>query len=144
MNSMIFSPSGGSVGIGFAIPASTIHDVVAQLKAHGHVSRGWLGVQIQSVTPEIAASLGIKDAKGALVADVVPDSPAAKAGFTQGDIITAINGQGVEDNRDLTRKVALVASGQTASFTVAAPGPGQDDQGRDRHAPGREGGRQRA
>jgi serine protease Do len=122
MNSMIFSPSGGSVGIGFAIPASTIHDVVAQLQAHGHVSRGWLGVQIQSVTPEIASSLGIKDAKGALVADVVPDSPAAKAGFEQGDIITTINGQGIEDSRDLTRKVALVASGQTANFTVLRQG----------------------
>ena len=122
MNSMIFSPSGGSVGIGFAIPASTIHDVVGQLQAHGHVSRGWLGVQIQSVTPEIAASLGIKDAKGALVAEVVPNGPAAKAGFEQGDIITAINGVGVDDNRDLTRKVALVASGQSAVFTINRQG----------------------
>ena len=122
MNSMIFSPSGGSVGIGFAIPASTIHDVVAQLQAHGHVTRGWLGVQIQSVTPEIAASLGLKDAKGALVAQVVPKSPAAKAGFQQGDIITAINGKDVEDNRDLTRKVALVPSGQIANFQVLRQG----------------------
>ncbi|HEX4118088.1 MAG TPA: PDZ domain-containing protein, partial [Rhizomicrobium sp.] len=122
MNSMIFSPSGGSVGIGFAIPASTIHDVVGQLQAHGHVSRGYLGVQIQSVTPEIAASLGIKDAKGALVAEVTPNGPAAKAGFEQGDIITAINGQTVEDNRDLTRKVALVPAGQTATFSVNRQG----------------------
>ncbi len=122
MNSMIFSPSGGSVGIGFAIPASTIHDVVAQLQAHGHVARGWLGVSIQSVTPEIASSMGIKDTKGALVAEVVPNGPAAKAGFEQGDIITAINGQAVEDNRDLTRKVALVPSGQTANFSVVRQG----------------------
>ena len=122
MNSMIFSPSGGSVGIGFAIPASTIHDVVGQLQAHGHVARGWLGVSIQSVTPEIASSLGIKDAKGALVADVVPNGPAAKAGFQQGDIVTAINGQAVDDNRDLTRKVALVPSGQTATFSVVRQG----------------------
>ncbi len=122
MNSMIFSPSGGSVGIGFAIPAATIHDVVGQLQAHGKVSRGWLGVSIQSVTPEIASSLGIKDQKGALVADVVPNGPAAKAGFEQGDIVTAINGQAVDDNRDLTRKVALVASGQTATFTVVRQG----------------------
>jgi len=126
MNSMIFSPSGGSVGIGFAIPASTIHDVVGQLQAHGKVSRGWLGVSIQSVTPEIASSLGIKETKGALVADVVPNGPAAKAGFEQGDIVTAINGQSVEDNRDLTRKVALVASGQTASFTVIRQGKQQN------------------
>jgi serine protease Do len=118
MNSMIFSPSGGSVGIGFAIPASTIHDVVAQLRERGHVNRGYLGVSIQSVTPEVAGAMGLKDAKGALVATVVPDGPAAKAGFEQGDIITAINGQAVEDNTDLTRKVALVASGQTATFNV--------------------------
>ena len=75
MNSMIFSPSGGSVGIGFAIPAGLIHDVVDQLKTHGHVTRGYLGVNIQSVTPEIATSLGIKDSKGALVAEVVPGGP---------------------------------------------------------------------
>ncbi|HMH64581.1 MAG TPA: trypsin-like peptidase domain-containing protein, partial [Rhizomicrobium sp.] len=85
MNSMIFSPSGGSIGIGFAIPASLIHDVVGQLKTHGHVSRGYLGVNIQSVTPEIATSLGIKEGKGAMVAEVVPGGPAAKAGFEQGD-----------------------------------------------------------
>ena len=84
MNSMIFSPSGGSVGIGFAIPASLIHDVVAQLKTHGHVTRGYLGVNIQSVTPEIASSLGLKDTKGAIVADVVPGGPAAKAGHRAG------------------------------------------------------------
>src|SRR5258706_15311940 len=95
MNWMIFSPSGGSVGIGFAIPASLIHDVVAQLKAHGHVTRGYLGVNIQSVTPEIASSLGIKESKGAMVAEVVPTGPAAKAGFEQGDIVTAIDGQPV-------------------------------------------------
>ncbi len=122
MNSMIFSPSGGSVGIGFAIPATTIHDVVGQLQAHGHVSRGWLGVSIQSVTPEIASSLGIKETKGALVAEVVPSGPAAKAGFQQGDIVTAINGVAVDDNRDLTRKVALVPSGQTATFSVVRQG----------------------
>src|ERR1700742_4024994 len=121
-NSVIFSPSGGSVGIGFAIPASTIHDVVAQLQAHGKVSRGYLGAEIQSVTPEIASSLGLKDPKGAIVASVVPNGPAAKAGFEQGDIITAINGQAVDDNRDLTRKVALVPSGQTANFSVMRQG----------------------
>jgi serine protease Do len=118
MNSMIYSPSGGSVGIGFAIPASTVQDVVAQLKAHGHVSRGWLGVEIQSVTPEIASSEGVKDAKGAIVASVVPESPAAKAGFTPGDIVLAINGKSVEDSRDLSRRVASIPAGATAAFTV--------------------------
>jgi len=122
MNSMIFSPSGGSIGIGFAIPASLIHDVVDQLKAHGRVSRGYLGVSIQSVTPEIASSLGIKDGKGALVAEVVPNGPAAKAGFEQGDIVTAINGQAIDDANDLTRKVASVPAGQTATLSVARQG----------------------
>src|ERR1041385_2868807 len=86
MNSMIFSPSGGSVGIGFAIPASTVRDVVAQLKEHGHVARGWLGVEVQAITPEMAASFGAKDLKGAIVANVVPGGPASKAGFRQGDL----------------------------------------------------------
>ena len=122
MNSMIFSPTGGSVGIGFAIPASLIHDVVAQLKEHGKVSRGYLGVNIQSVTPEIASSLGLKDGKGALVAEVVPNGPAAKAGFEQGDIVTAIDGQAVEDSRDLTHKVAAVQAGRSATFTVSRQG----------------------
>jgi len=122
MNSMIFSPTGGSVGIGFAIPASLIHDVVAQLKEHGRVTRGYLGVNIQTVTPDIASSLGIKDGKGALVAEVVAGGPAAKAGFEQGDIVTAINGQAVEDANDLTRKVASVPTGQTAVFSVARQG----------------------
>jgi serine protease Do len=122
MNSMIFSPSGGSIGIGFAIPASLIHDVVAQLKEHGHVTRGYLGVSIQSVTPDIASSLGIKDGKGALVAEVVPGGPAAKAGFEQGDIVTAINGQAVDDANDLTRKVASVPTGQSATLNLSRQG----------------------
>jgi len=122
MNSMIYSPSGGSVGIGFAIPASTIQDVVAQLQAHGHVSRGWLGVEIQTVTPEIASSEGMKDAKGAIVATIVPGSPAAKAGFQQGDIVVAVNGKSVEDSRDLSRRVAAIPAGATAAFTVIHDG----------------------
>ena len=122
MNSMIFSPSGGSVGIGFAIPASTIRETVAQLEAHGRVARGWLGVQIQSVTPEMAASLGIAQPKGAIVASVIPDSPAAKAGLRQGDVITGINGKQVEDSHDLTRRVAGLSAGKTAEFVVSRDG----------------------
>ena len=122
MNSMIFSPSGGSVGIGFAIPATTIHDVVAQLQSHGRVARGWLGVEIQSVSPEIAASLGLKEPKGAIVASVVPDGPAAKAGFEQGDVVTAIDGKTIENSRDLTRRVATVVAGSSADFTVQRQG----------------------
>ena len=122
MNSMIFSPTGGSVGIGFAIPASTVQDIAKQLEAHGHVARGWLGVQIQSVTPEVAGSLGISNPKGAIVANVVPDSPAAKAGFVQGDVVTSINGKEIQDSQDLTRRVAAISAGKTASFVVLRGG----------------------
>ncbi|HEY4265501.1 MAG TPA: Do family serine endopeptidase [Micropepsaceae bacterium] len=122
MNTAIFSPSGGSVGIGFAIPASIVKTIVDQLKDHGNVSRGWLGVQIQSLTPDMAASLGAGNAKGAIVASVVDDSPAMKAGFKQGDVITSLNGTDVDDNRDLTRKVAGLRAGEKADFSVLRDG----------------------
>ncbi|MBV8978101.1 MAG: Do family serine endopeptidase [Alphaproteobacteria bacterium] len=118
MNSMIFSPSGGSVGIGFAIPSSTIKDVVAQLEAHGRVARGWLGVEIQSITPEIASSLGMKEPKGAIIASVVQGGPAAKAGLQQGDVVLAVNGKAVEDSRDLSRRIAAITAGSNATLTV--------------------------
>jgi serine protease Do len=126
MNSMIYSPTGGSVGIGFAIPASTIHDVIAQLKSHGHVNRGWLGVQIQSITPEMAASLGSKDMTGAIIAEVVPSGPAAKAGMQQGDIVIAVNGKAVQDSRDLSRRVATLLAGSKATFTIMRDGSRKD------------------
>src|SRR5579863_5745524 len=97
VNTAIYSPSGGSVGIAFSIPASTVKNVVAQLKDKGSVSRGWIGVQIQPVTPDIADSLGMKKAEGALVADPQKDGPAAKAGIESGDVITAVNGETVKD-----------------------------------------------
>jgi serine protease Do len=106
INTAIFSPNGGSVGIGFAIPASLAQPVVAELRAAGEVRRGWLGVEVQDLDPGAAQSLGLEDARGALVARVVPDSPAAKAGVRPGDVIVSFGGQAVGRIKDLTRLVA--------------------------------------
>jgi serine protease Do len=106
INTAIFSPSGGNVGIAFAIPASTAKDVIADLMKDGKVERGWLGVQIQPVTQDIADSLGLKDASGALVVAPQEGSPGQKAGIKQGDIIQAVNGQPIKDARDLARRIA--------------------------------------
>jgi serine protease Do len=109
VNTSIFSPSGGSVGIGFDIPAETAKLVVAQLKDNGHVTRGWLGVQIQPVTAGIADSLGLKKAEGAMVDEPQKGSPAAVAGIETGDIIRAVNGTKVKDARGLARTVGMLA-----------------------------------
>ncbi|HUC49739.1 MAG TPA: Do family serine endopeptidase [Xanthobacteraceae bacterium] len=109
VNTAIFSPSGGSVGIGFDIPADTAKMVVAQLKKNGHVTRGWIGVQIQPVTADIADSLGLKKAEGAMVDEPQKSSPAAKAGIESGDVITAVNGNAVKDARDLARTIGMMA-----------------------------------
>lgn len=122
MNTAIFSPSGGSVGIGFAVPASTIKTIVDQLKTNGSVSRGWLGVQIQDFTPELASSVGMRDQKGAMVASVVDGSPAARAGFAQGDIVAALNGTPVADSKELTRQVGSLHAGERATFSVLRNG----------------------
>ena len=109
VNTAIYSPSGGSVGIGFDIPAETAKMVVAQLEKSGHVTRGWLGVQIQPVTAGIADSLGLKKAEGAMVDEPQNGSPAAKAGIESGDVITAVNGTPVKDARELARTIAMMA-----------------------------------
>jgi len=114
----IFSPSGGSVGIGFAIPADTVKNVVMQLKEHGSVTRGWIGVQIQPVNKDIADSLGLKAAEGAIVAQPQSDGPAAKAGIKAGDVILSLNGNTVKDARDLAKKVAGLRPGATAEFGI--------------------------
>ncbi|MBO0734035.1 MAG: Do family serine endopeptidase [Methylocapsa sp.] len=117
VNTAIFSPSGGSVGIGFAIPAETVQTVVAALKEKGVVARGWLGVQIQPVTQEIADSMGLKSQKGALVAELTPNSPASSAGLKSGDVILGVDGERVDGPRELARKVAALGPGKQAQLT---------------------------
>ena len=118
----IYSPNGGSVGIGFAIPSATATKVVASLRDHGNVERGWLGVQIQPVSDDIAETLNLKAHTGAIVADVTEGSPALKAGVKNGDTILKLNGADIADPRDLARKVALVRPGQTADLLIIRNG----------------------
>lgn len=122
VNTAIYSPSGGSVGIAFAIPASTVKTVVKQLREKGSVSRGWIGVQIQPVTPEIADSLGLKKAGGALVAEPQANSPAVKAGINSGDVITAVNDRPVRDARELARTIGGMAPGDSVKLNVLQKG----------------------
>jgi serine protease Do len=118
VNTAIFSPSGGSVGIAFAIPAATVQSVIAQLKDKGTVTRGWIGVQIQPVTAELAENLGLKAPEGALVADPQENGPAAKAGVQAGDVITGVNGGRVKDAKDLARQIGTMAPGATVKLTI--------------------------
>jgi serine protease Do len=118
VNTAIYSPSGGNVGIAFAVPASTVEQVVAALKKDGKVSRGFIGVQIQPVTSEVADAIGLKDAHGALVAAAEKDGPAAKAGIKRGDTIIAVDGEQIKDARDLSRKIAKYAPGAKAKIMV--------------------------
>src|SRR6185437_2232184 len=122
VNTAIYSPSGGSVGIAFSIPANTVKSVVAQLKDKGSVSRGWIGVQIQPVTSDIADSLGLKKAEGALVAEPQENGPAAKAGIESGDVITAVNGETVKDARELARTIGGFAPGTSVKLNVLHKG----------------------
>ena len=126
VNTAIYSPSGGSVGIAFAIPADTVKTVVTQLKDKGTVTRGWIGVQIQPVNADIADSLGLKKAEGALVAEPQSDGPAAKAGIQSGDVITAVNGQPVKDARDLAKQIGGMAPGADGQARRHQQGRGED------------------
>jgi serine protease Do len=129
VNTAILSPTGGSVGIGFAIPSNTVKNVVAQLEADGHVTRGYLGVTAQPVTLAMAAALHLPKEKaaqaGALVAEVSPDSPAAKAGIKPGDVITAVAGKTIATPRDLAVDVAAVKPGEDAKLDVLRDGTSQ-------------------
>ena len=122
VNMMIFSPSGGSVGIAFAIPADTVRTVIPQLRDNGTVKRGWLGVQMQSVTAEIAGVLGLKEAQGALVTGAQAESPAERAGLASGDIIVSVNAAPIRDARDLNKRIASAAPGSTVEIGVLRRG----------------------
>ena len=126
VNTAIFSPSGGgNVGIAFAIPASTVRNVVAQLRDRGSVTRGWIGVQIQPVTAEIAESLNLKSTQGALVAEPQAGSPAVTAGIRAGDIITQVNGNPVRDARELARTIGSMPPNTSVRLTVLRNGAEQ-------------------
>ena len=122
VNTAIFSPSGGSVGIAFAIPSDTVKNVVTQLREKGSVTRGWIGVQIQPVTPDLADSLGLKKAAGALVSEPQPNSPAAKAGIESSDVITSVDGTSVADARELARRIGMMAPGTTIKLGLIHQG----------------------
>ena len=117
VNTAIFSPSGGSVGIGFAIPSEVAQNVIQSLETNGKVSRGWIGVQIQPVTDEIADSLGLKSNKGALVAEAQPTGPASAAGIKSGDVILGVDGKKVDGPRELARTIAALGPDAKATLT---------------------------
>jgi serine protease Do len=121
----IYSVSGGSVGIGFAIPAETAKTVIAELKSTGHVTRGWLGAEIQQISPSIAESLGMKTSQGALVAEVKAGSPAMRGHLKAGDVVVAVNGKPVTDSTDLVRKIGALAPGSNAELQILRDGAKQ-------------------
>jgi serine protease Do len=118
INTAIASPTGGSVGIGFAIPSNLAKPIIQQLRETGRVERGWLGVQVQAVTPELASALGLGEPRGALVSDVIPNSPAARAQLKQGDVIIGFDGREVEEMRDLPRIVAETPADKQVELRV--------------------------
>jgi serine protease Do len=125
VNTAIVSPSGGSVGIAFAIPSETVSRVVASLKETGTVTRGYLGVNIQPITPEIADGLGLKEPRGALVSDVQPDTPAAKAGIRPGDAVTAVGNEPIKDARELSRRISALQPGANVKLSLIRDGKQQ-------------------
>ena len=122
VNTAIVSPTGGNIGIAFAIPADVVARVVASLKETGTVTRGYMGVNIQPVTAEIAESLGLKTPQGALVADVQADTPAAKAGLKSGDVVLAVNGSPIKDARELSRRVSMINPGTVVKLMIMRDG----------------------
>jgi serine protease Do len=122
INTAIFSPTGGSIGLGFAIPSSLAEPIVTQLKDHGHVERGLLGVEIQPITDDLASSLSLVSSKGALVAQVEPNSAAQKAGIQPGDVIKSVDGKDIGNVRELTRTIAATQPGSTVKVGLVRDG----------------------
>lgn len=122
VNTAIYSPTGGNVGIGFAIPAETVRGVVAQLRDHGQVERGWLGIQIQPVTEELAGALGLDDTTGVLIADVLPDGPAAGTDLKAGDVIVRAGGEPMKDYKDLPKLIAATKAGTRMKLDLIRDG----------------------
>ena len=122
MNTAIFSPSGGNVGIAFAVPAVLVKEVVSELQSHGTVDRGWLGVVIQNVSDDIADSIGLAEAKGAMITKVTEDGPAAKEDLKPGDVIVEVNGEKIADSRDLARKIAELHPDTDVKLSIARYG----------------------
>jgi len=122
VNTMIASPSGGSVGVAFAVPADTIRTVIPQLKARGSVTRGWIGVQLQSTTSDLASGFGHNGPHGPIIANVQKNSPGAKAGIERGDLITSIGGEPIKDTHELTKKIQKMAPGSSTQLGLLRNG----------------------
>jgi serine protease Do len=122
VNSAIISPTGGSVGIGFAIPAEIVRPIVAELKERGVVTRGWIGVDTQAVTPELAEGFGLKQARGALIAEPEDDGPAARAGVKAGDVVVSVDGASLADDRDLAQKIGDMTPGKSVRLGIVREG----------------------
>ena len=129
VNTLIISPSGGSIGIGFAVPSKTVAGVVDQLRQFGELRRGWLGVRIQQVTDEIAESLNIKPARGALIAGVEDKGPAKPAGIEPGDVVVKFDGKDIKEPKDLSRVVADTAVGKEVDVVIIRKGKEETKQG---------------
>jgi Do/DeqQ family serine protease len=126
VNTAILSPSGGNLGIGFAVPSNMIRDVMSQIIRTGKVTRGYLGVMIQNITPDLATALKLSKTNGALIGNVDPDGPAAKAGLQSGDVIVQVNGKPVEDSRELRLMMSEMAPGSQINLRVLHDGQGRD------------------
>ncbi|TIU03609.1 MAG: PDZ domain-containing protein, partial [Mesorhizobium sp.] len=126
VNTAIVSPTGGSIGIGFAVPSRTARNIVDQLIRTGRIERGFIGVRLQEITPSIAEALGIPDSKGALVASVEPGSPAEQAGIQAGDVITRFNGKDIQNVHDLTLAAASQTPGTKTTLTRNRGGSQQE------------------